>query len=52
MFTSQKYSQAAERSLASFTAIFRKTSSIIPNGSLLGGTAYAAANPAMAEAVP
>jgi 2-succinyl-5-enolpyruvyl-6-hydroxy-3-cyclohexene-1-carboxylate synthase len=52
MFTFQKYSRPAERSLAFFAAVFRKTSSIIANGSLMRGSAVAAANPAMAEAAP
>ena len=52
MFTSQKYSMFAEQSLALVAAVFLKTSSIIANGSLMRGSAVAAANPAMAEAAP
>jgi hypothetical protein len=52
MFTFQKYSRPAQRSLAFFAAVFRKTSSINANGSLMRDSAVAAANPAMAEAAP
>jgi hypothetical protein len=52
MFTSQKYSMFAEQSLALVAAVFLKTSSIIANGSLMRGIAYAAAISAMVGAAP
>jgi len=52
MFTSQKYSMLAEQSLAPVAAVFLKTSSIIANGSLMRGIAYAAAISAMVGAAP
>jgi len=52
MFISQKSSLLVEQSLAPVAAVFLKTSSIIANGSLIRGIAYAAAISEMVGATP